>query len=331
VVGSATLAVKKMTEAPLVSVIVPFLNPDPGFMKEAIESILLQDYRPIEILLVDDGSRERFDERVRSWCTDDKVLMQILHHENRRNRGCSASRNLGVNESTGKYIAFLDADDIWLPGKIREQCAIMEGDGSLSMVFGLTRYWFAWNSSHTAKRRDFTARPGFSSQVVFEPPAYLAGMLRGRYLVPNPSNMMVRRDAVLNYGGFEEEFPDLYDDQVLIAKLALSGKVCATPKLWDKYRQHENSMTARIGDYDNECRARERFLSWLNNFCHKSGLQYPEVSEAIAKDRWLAKSVWARTGSASYRYIRWGKKWLLRMEERTIPATIRWRYWLKKG
>ena len=322
---------KRVTEAPLVSVVIPYLNPDQGFLKEAVESILLQDYRPLEILFVDDGSRERFDDRVRSWCVDDEVLMQFLHHKNRENRGSSASRNLGIRESTGKYIAFLDADDVWLPGKIREQCAIMEGDRSLSMIFGLTRYWFAWDSLHTAKSRDFTARPGFSGQVVFEPPVYLTGMLRGRFLVPNPSNLMARRDAVLNCGGFEEEFPDLYDDQVFIAKLALSGKVCAVPTLWDKYRQHEDSMTARIGDYENECRARERFLSWLNNFCRKSGPQYPEVSEAIAKDRWLAKSVWTRTGSASYRSIRWAKKWLLRMEERTIPAKIRWRYWLKQG
>jgi glycosyltransferase involved in cell wall biosynthesis len=107
------------TDAPLVSVIMPFLDPNRGFLQEAVESILSQEYRPLEIIFVDDGSQEILEDLIHSWCTDDKVPLRVLHHENRRNRGTSASRNLGVNESSGKYIAFLDADDVWLPGKIR--------------------------------------------------------------------------------------------------------------------------------------------------------------------------------------------------------------------
>ena len=316
------------TEPPLVFVIMPFLNPGEKFMKEAVGSILSQDYRPLQILFVDDGSRERIDDRIRSWCADGKVTVQLLHHENRENKGASASRNLGLNESIGKYITFLDADDVWLPGKIREQCAIMERDRRLSMIFGLTTHWFGWQDSHAGDDRDFTVRPGFRGQTVFEPPVYLAGMLRGRFLVPNPSNLMARRDAALACGGFEEEFPGLYDDQVFIAKMALINKVCAVPKIWDKYRQHPDSMMARTG-YAEEVMARQKFLKWLSVFCHKSGLQYSEISEAIAKDRWLAKSRWTRTGSASYRSIRWAKKWLLRMEESVIPESIRQKYWLR--
>ena len=314
------------TDAPLVSVVMPFLNPNRGFLQEAVESILSQEYRPLEIVFVDDGSQEILDDLIRSWCTDDKVPLRVLHHENRRNRGISASRNLGINESTGKYIAFLDADDVWLPGKIREQCAVMENDETLSMVFGLTRYWFDWHDSHAGEGRDFTTRPGFQSMTVFSPPDYIAGMLRGRYLAPGPSNLMARRDMVLACGGFEEEFPGLYDDQVFVAKLALTTEVCAVPKLWDKYRQHADSMMARVGGLEEELMARENFLRWLSAFCRESDLQYPTLSEAIAKDRWLAKSTWTRTGSASYRWIRWAKKWLLRLEEIVIPGPIRWNY-----
>ncbi len=306
----------------------PFLNPGEKFMKEAVGSILSQDYRPLQILFVDDGSRERIDDRIRSWCVDGEVTVQLLHHENRENKGASASRNLGLNESIGKYITFLDADDVWLPGKIREQCAIMERDKRLSMIFGLTTHWFGWQVSHAGDDRDFTVRPGFHGQTVFEPPVYLAGMLRGRFLVPNPSNLMARRDAALACGGFEEEFPGLYDDQVFIAKMALINRICAVPKIWDKYRQHPDSMMARTG-YAEEVMARQNFLKWLTAFCHKSGLQYSEISEAIAKDRWLAKSRWTRTGSASYRSIRWAKKWLLRVEETVIPESIRQKYWLR--
>ena len=316
------------TEGPLVSVIMPFLNPNHGFMKEAVESILSQDYRPLEILFIDDGSHEMLDDLIRNWCTDVEVSFRLLHHKNMKHKGTSASRNLGVTASTGKYIAFLDADDVWLPGKIREQCAVLENDEYVSMVFGLTKYWFEWHNSTAGDARDFTTLAGFRSMTVFKPPDYIVGMLRGRFLAPSASNMMARRDAALACGGFEEEFPGLYDDQVFIAKMALINKVCAVPKIWDKYRQHPDSMMARTG-YAEEVMARQNFLKWLTAFCHKSGLQYSEISEAIAKDRWLAKSRWTRTGSASYRSIRWAKKWLLRVEETVIPESIRQKYWLR--
>ena len=183
----------------------------------------------------------------------------------------------------------------------------MESDETLSMVFGLTRYWFEWHNSNAGHGRDFTTQPGFQSMTVFTPPEYIAGMLRGRFPVPNPSNLMARRDVVVACGGFEDEFPDLYDDQVFIAKLALDGRVCAVPKLWDKYRQHADSLMARTR-YVDELLARLKFLSWLSAYCQKTNLQFPEILEAIAKDRWLAESTWTQAGSSSYRLIRWVKK-----------------------
>lgn len=327
-VRQAALAVVNGTEAPLVSVIMPFLNANKTFIKIAIDSILSQDYRPLEILFVDDGSSESFDDYIRSCCTDDTVPIKVLHHDNDENKGISASRNLGIYVAEGKYVAFLDADDEWLPGKIRQQCGIMQEDETVNAVFGLTKYWFSWQDSYGADC-DFVVRPGFRAQTVFDGPDYLAGMLRGRFLVPSASNLMARRDAAQACGGFEEAFRGLYEDQVFTAKLSLTGRVCAVPKLWDKYRQHADSMMARVGSYEKELAARLKFLAWLTDFCRKTGLLYPDVSEAIAKDRWLATSTFTRTGSHGYRVIRWAKKWLLRIEEHAVPAMIRRKYWLR--
>lgn len=315
------------TDSPLVSVIMPFLNPNRRFMKEAVESVLSQDYRPLEILAVDDGSGEKIDELIQDWCAGDDVPLRLLHHDNGENRGTSASRNLGVRHASGKYVAFLDADDIWLHGKIREQCAVMESNESLNLVFGLTRYWFEWHALGTGNGLDFTTRPGFRTTTVFSPPDYIAGMVRGRFLVPSASNILARRDSVLDCGGFDEEFTDLYDDQVFVAKLALTGQVCAVPKLWDKYRQHDQSMTALARDFTDEPVAREKYMSWLGAFCSELNLQYPTLAEAVAKDRWLASSAWTQIGSPAYRWLRWVKKWLLRAEESVIPESLRWKYW----
>jgi len=152
-------------------------------------------------------------------------------------------------------------------------------------------------------------------------------MLRGTFIVPSASNMMARRISVLACGGFQEEFPGLYDDQVFVAKLALSGKVCAVPILWDKYRQHADSMTARTDKYKDELVARRKFLGWLSTYCHETDLQYPALTEVIAKAIWLGESSWTRAGSTPYRWNRWAKKWLLRLEEHVIPQKIRQKYW----
>jgi glycosyltransferase involved in cell wall biosynthesis len=312
---------------PLVSVVMPFLDPHEQYFREAVASVLTQDYRPLEIIFVDDGSRDSFADQIHSWCSIDNVPIQLLHHENRVNKGVSASRNLGIARSTGKYIAFLDSDDVWLPGKIRQQCNIMECDETISLTFGLTKYWLEWCGSNRGKKTDFTPTAGFRAQTVFEPPVFLIGMLRGTFIVPSASNMMARKASVLACNGFQEEFSGLYEDQVFVAKLALSEKVCAVPSLWDKYRQHPDSMMARADKYKDELAARRKFLRWLSAYCRRMDLQYPALAEVIAKALWLSNSSWTRTGSASYRLIRWAKKWLLRFEERAIPRRVRWKYW----
>jgi len=312
---------------PLVSVVIPYLDPDQRYFREAVSSVLAQDYRPLEIIFVDDGSSESFAERISTWCATDSVPIRILSHENKKNRGVSASRNLGIANSNGKYVAFLDSDDVWLPGKILQQCAILERNESVSLTFGLTKYWFEWCNSNHDKNNDFIPAGGFRKETIFEPPCYLTGMLRGSFIAPSASNMMARRESVLKCGGFEDEFPGLYDDQVFVAKLTLFGNIVAAPVLWDMYRQHPESMTARADQYKDELTGRRKFLRWISDYCDKSGLHHPSLEEAIAKALWLSRLSKTAHYGAAYHRVRWAKKWLLRLEERVIPRQLRWIYW----
>jgi len=113
------------TSTPLVSAIIIFLNEE-RFLSEAIESVLAQSYLNWELLLVDDGSTDASTEIARRYSERYSQRVRCLEHSNHVNRGMSASRNLGVRQANGEYIAFLDADDVWLPQELERQLAIME-------------------------------------------------------------------------------------------------------------------------------------------------------------------------------------------------------------
>lgn len=111
---------------PLVSVIIPTFNSF-GFLIEAVDSALAQTYQAIEIIVVDDGS------------TDDSAQVAARYGDRIRyirqdNQGPSGARNTGIRNSRGRFIAFLDADDRWLPGKLARQVPLLEADISVGLV-----------------------------------------------------------------------------------------------------------------------------------------------------------------------------------------------------
>jgi glycosyltransferase involved in cell wall biosynthesis len=113
---------------PLVSVIVPVFN-GVRFLHQALESILDQSYRPVEIVAVDDGSDDG------SWEALDRYGPRI-RRVRQEHAGQSAARNRGVELATGRYLAFLDADDLWPRDKLAEQVAILEQDSACDLLFG---------------------------------------------------------------------------------------------------------------------------------------------------------------------------------------------------
>lgn len=106
-----------------VSVIIPFFN-EVSWLIEAVESVIAQTYKAKEIIVVNDGSKENIDDFLHKY--DDKII--YIYKEN---GGPATARNLGIEKSTGDYIAFLDSDDIWLPKKLEVQIGLMEKTKSI--------------------------------------------------------------------------------------------------------------------------------------------------------------------------------------------------------
>ena len=114
-------------KTPKVSVIIPCYNRE-RFIKETIESVLRQTYPNIEIITIDDGCTDS----TRRILEEFKGTIKILEHPGRANKGQSASLNLGIRNSNGKYIALLDSDDLFAPLKIDRQVEFLEEN---------PRYW----------------------------------------------------------------------------------------------------------------------------------------------------------------------------------------------
>jgi len=112
----------------LISVIIPAYNTE-RYLAEAVESVLAQTRPPAEIIIVDDGSTDESPRIARRFA---KPVL-YLHQSH---AGAGAARNRGIAQAQGDWLAFLDADDLWLPDKLARQIALLESEPDVEMVFG---------------------------------------------------------------------------------------------------------------------------------------------------------------------------------------------------
>jgi glycosyltransferase involved in cell wall biosynthesis len=273
-------AAKSRRMSPRVSVIMIFYNAA-EFLGEAIESVLAQDYRDFELLLVDDGSTDAGSAIAESLAEREPTRIRYLHHPDRENRGMSASRNRGIHDAHGELIAFIDADDRWRPQKLCEQVAIFDCFPEVDAACGTVNYWRSWagGDDNLIPTGHAVGRP------IAPPEAMLAMYPLGTADAPCPSDLMVRRTTALALGGFEESFTgalQMYEDQAFLAKLYLERTIYFDERCWLDYRRHDASCVATVskdGRYDE---VRLHFLKWLGAYlAERPALQHPAVMSAL--------------------------------------------------
>lgn len=246
--------------APAVSVIMAFLNGEP-FIAEAIDSVLEQSWRDLELILVDDGSTDTSRMVADRYAAADPRVRVIAHPGN-VNRGLSASRNAGIVVARAPRIAFIDADDRWPPTKLAEQQAIMDSHPEISLLAGSARYWRSW-----AGGTDDVKLVGTVRDRIIEPPdALLTTYPLGRAEAPGTSGFLVSADALARVGGFEEAFTGMYEDQAFLAKIYLRERVFFSSRCWFDYRQHDGSMLAGNLRHGGYVAVRRRFLDWFESY-----------------------------------------------------------------
>nr|WP_256498773.1 glycosyltransferase family A protein [Chroococcidiopsis sp. CCNUC1] len=119
---------KKLSDMPKVSVIIPAYNAM-KYLPATLGSLLSQTFDDFEAIVVNDGSFDETEKWV-SQIEDPRVKLIC-----QQNKGLAGARNTGINQATGEYIAFLDADDLWEPSKLEKQVAVLEENPEVGLVY----------------------------------------------------------------------------------------------------------------------------------------------------------------------------------------------------
>jgi glycosyltransferase involved in cell wall biosynthesis/SAM-dependent methyltransferase len=277
---------------PLVSVVIPFLDAE-RFIREAISSVFAQTYSHWELLLVDDGSSDGSSAIAQYYADRFPLRVRYLEHGRRQNRGVAASRNLGVRQARGKLLAFLDADDVWLPHKLEQQVQILDVQPEAAMVYGATQWWYSWTGKWADLKRDHIEPLGVPGNTLIRPPELLISLFfLQKAAIPCPCSILIRREALERVGGFEESFVGIsapYEDQAFCAKLFLNERVLAIDECWDRYRQHADSAVSRLESNNCHYMARSIFLEWLAQYLASQGVHDPVLLKALRQERWRCR------------------------------------------
>ncbi|MFC5354327.1 glycosyltransferase family 2 protein [Azospirillum himalayense] len=178
-------------EEPLVSVVIPVFN-RAHTLHRAIDSVKAQDFDAWELIVVDDGSTDQSDAIPASY---GDARIRVLRHAT--NRGAAAARNSGVEAARGRFIAFLDSDDEWLPGKLSAQVAAVDAPNAPDALCT----GFVLHRERTGQTSERWPRADGS---------WFETILDGCYVSPG-STLMVRRDCFTMVGPLDESLPRLED------------------------------------------------------------------------------------------------------------------------
>ena len=239
---------------PKVSVIIPAYNVAP-FIAATIQSVLDQTYSNYEVIVVDDGSTDTTLEELfsstkaheehtknqtdnagflrESSCAFVEKLVRIF---SKSNGGPASARNLAIQNSTGKYIAFLDGDDLWMPDKLAEQVEFLERHPEVGMTYAEAIVFTEQNG-----RKEQRDKIGYTGETSF------CHLLLGDH-IPN-STVMIRRECVDKIGLLNER-RDLIavEDYEYWLRLARAFPIKGIAKPMAYYRVHANNL---MGDGEN--------------------------------------------------------------------------------
>ena len=207
-----------------VSIITPCYNGE-IYLSETIESVLHQTYQDWEMIIVDDGSRDRSAQIVREYAGKDSRIKLIQQ----KNAGSAAARNNGIRHAAGQYIALLDADDLWDPSFLEEQIRFMKEHQAVCVYCSYRR--IDQNSAEIL--RPTVAKPCISSKDMLR--RNYIGCLSGLYDSQKYGKVFLH-----------EELKSLRDDYAYwIDIVNLEGRAYGNPRILASYRVLPNSTTGK--------------------------------------------------------------------------------------
>lgn len=236
---------------PKVSVIMPAYNAE-KYIAEAIDSILAQTFHDFEFIILNDCSKDRTEEIILSYKDD-----RIVYLKNEQNLGVAATLNKGLAAAKGEYIARMDADDISLPERFACQVVFLDETPKVAVLGTAVETFDEYGNTFRNPYRPDAAQ--IKIDLLFAS------------VLAHPSVMM-RRDVILDLGGYDRDFEGL-EDYELWCRVAAKHEIAVYPEVLLRYRIHSAQVTQQPSPKKEA--AQKRIRAW-----HLRQLGLPE--EGIA-------------------------------------------------
>lgn len=199
----------------LVTIITPTYN-RAHVIQRAINSVLNQTFTDFEYIIIDDGSIDNTQSLIEHICSFNPLGDRIRFHKHIKNQGQNAALNTGLSLAKGKYIAFLDSDDEWLPDMLAEQMRQFNEDADLDCSY-------TWPGFYN-RRKELVPGRRYSIK------GYLYKEALAQGYICNPTTLMAKKECFDQMGGFKTEFVTCQDDDICL-RLAKTYKFGLVPSI----------------------------------------------------------------------------------------------------
>lgn len=210
-----------------ISVVIPVFN-CAEYISESLNSVFSQTIKPHEVIVVDDGSTDNLNVML-------KAFKNNIIHIRQKNQGVSAARNTGITISSGEYIAFLDADDIWFPEKLELQCNLIKPG---------TDFIFCYKEVFDDDTGETQGIKYYSKKCCERPIEVLL-----TNFFASPSTVLVKRSLIISVGCFDEQFKNCEDSDLWI-RLAPHTQFALVEKPLVRYRIRKGSLSNTVSFQD---------------------------------------------------------------------------------
>lgn len=243
------------------------------FLRESIESVLIQDYENMEIVVGDDASTDGTQDMLRDYEKKHPGLFKLIFNE--KNLGNPGNGNVILTQCTGKYIAWLDGDDLFLPGKIKKQAEFMENHPDCVICYSNAEHFYESNAKKSVNiygdgANELIPREG-GVEILFKQEFYVL-----------PSAAMTKRDGTAKWDTRMRRASDV----LFMIETALNGKIYYLPEVLTRYRRHEGNITNFSSQED--CRVLLFLIYAILD------AKYPHLATHTRKVRDLSKKLYRR-------------------------------------